>query len=394
LRYHDVVYKYSWVEVTLRNRSVKRFSVVFVSGLFVAYIITGCLAVQITPQDSPANQDAPPAITYETNTPINANWTASAVTAPSQKPQISIPDIVKKIARSVVAVHTDTITYDIFLQPVPAQGVGTGTIIDAKGFILTNNHVVENAKSIKVILYNGKSYDAARVARDPLTDLAVVQISPDMDLQVAELGSSRDLQVGESVVAVGNALALEGGPTVTAGIVSYIGRSIVVSGDVILHDLIQTDAAINPGNSGGPLLNLEGQVVGINTATAANAQNIGFAIEISPAMPVVEQLIRSGHITRAYLGVELYTLDSGVGVIKVDAGSPAETAGLKPGDIITSVGGKQVQAAADLRELINSSAIGQSVHIEFSRRGKQMRTSATLTASPAPSASPVISPST
>lgn len=389
-----MAYKYWPVEVVLKNRPVRRFSTFFICGLFIVWIITGCVAVQITPQDSPVSQDASTAITYETNTPIDANWAAPPVIASSQKPQISIPDIVKKIARSVVAVHTDTITYDIFLQPVPAQGVGTGIIIDARGFILTNNHVVENAKSIKVILYNGKSYDAIRVARDPLTDLAVVQITSDVDLQVTELGSSKDLQVGESVVAVGNALALEGGPTVTSGIVSYIGRSIVVSDDVILHDLIQTDAAINPGNSGGPLLNLEGQLVGINTATAANAQNIGFAIEISPAIPVIEQLIQAGHITRAYLGVELYTLDSGVGVIKVDSGSPAESAGLKTGDIIITVDGKQVQSAADLRELINSSPIGQTVQIVFSRRGKQMRVSATLTASPAPTASPVISPST
>jgi S1-C subfamily serine protease len=382
------------VEVVLKNRSVKRYSVIFVLGLFMVGMITGCVSVQIAPEDSPSSEDAAPAITYETNTAIDASWTAPQVIPSSQKPQMSVPDIVKKIARSVVAVHTDTVTYDIFLQPVPAQGVGTGAIIDARGFIITNNHVVENAKSIKVILYNGKPYDAIRVARDPLTDLAVVQITPDMDLQVGELGSSKDLQVGESVVAVGNALALDGGPTVTAGIVSYVGRSIVVSSDVILHDLIQTDAAINPGNSGGPLLNLEGQVVGINTATAANAQNIGFAIEISQAIPVIEQLIRAGHITRAYLGVELYTLDNGVGVIKVDAGSPAESAGLKPGDIITAVDGKQVQSAADLRELINSSAIGQSVQIVFARRGKEMHVSALLTASPAPSASPVISPST
>jgi serine protease Do len=382
------------VEVVLKNRSVKRYSVIFVLGLFMVGMITGCVSVQIAPEDSPSSEDAAPAITYETNTAIDASWTAPQVIPSSQKPQMSVPDIVKKIARSVVAVHTDTVTYDIFLQPVPAQGVGTGAIIDARGFIITNNHVVENAKSIKVILYNGKPYDAIRVARDPLTDLAVVQITPDTDLQVGELGSSKDLQVGESVVAVGNALALDGGPTVTAGIVSYVGRSIVVSSDVILHDLIQTDAAINPGNSGGPLLNLEGQVVGINTATAANAQNIGFAIEISQAIPVIAQLIRAGHITRAYLGVELYTLDNGVGVIKVDAGSPAESAGLKPGDIITAVDGKQVQSAADLRELINSSAIGQSVQIVFARRGKEMHVSALLTASPAPSASPVISPST
>jgi serine protease Do len=354
-----------------------------------------CISVESPkgPSGSPDTQVAPQPVSYQANVPINAAWTSPKDVSACERVALPIPEIVKKISKSVVAIHTDTTTYDIFLQPVPARGVGTGTIIDKAGYVLTNNHVVENAKTIKVILYNGKSYDALKVVRDPLTDLAVVQIPPD-DLQVPEIGSCSELQVGEGVVAVGNALALEGGPTVTSGIVSYIGRSINVSSDIILHDLIQTDAAINPGNSGGPLLNFEGQVIGVNTATAENAQNIGFAIEITPSLPIIEQLIRQGHITRAYLGVELFTLDSGVGVIKVDSGSPAEKAGLRPGDIINQLNEKKVSSSAELREQVNSSTIGQAVRIDFSRGGKNMSVTATLTESPGPSAAPALSPST
>jgi serine protease Do len=367
-------------------------SLILIIGLILN---AGCVSVESVqgPSGSPDTQAAPQAVSYQANVPINAAWIGPRSVSVCDKVPLPIPEIVKRISKSVVAIHTDTTTYDIFLQPVPARGVGTGTIIDQAGYVLTNNHVVENAKTIKVILYNGKSYDALKVARDPLTDLAVVQIPPD-DLQVAEIGSCSELQVGEGVVAVGNALALEGGPTVTSGIVSYIGRSINVGSDIILHDLIQTDAAINPGNSGGPLLNLEGQVIGVNTATAENAQNIGFAIEITPSLPTVEQLIRQGHITRAYLGVELYTLDNGVGVIKVDSGSPAEKAGLRPGDIVTQLNGKKVSSSAELREKVNSSTIGQSVRIDFSRGGKNMTVTATLTESPGPSAAPALSPST
>jgi serine protease Do len=348
--------------------------------LLVLLAGAGCSSVRVLTPSAPADQGQTQAMSYQSNVPIDAEWKLPGIVSASQRTQMSIPDIVKRIAKSVVAIHTDTTTYDIFLQPVPAQGVGTGTIIDGKGYILTNSHVVKNARNIKVILYDGKSYDATKVVLDPWTDLAVLQISPPDNLVVAEMGSSRDLQVGEGLVAVGNALALEGGPTVTSGIVSYIGRSIVVSQQEILHDLIQTDAAINPGNSGGPLLNMSGQVVAVNTATAVNAQNIGFAVAITPALPIIEQLIRQGCMSRASLGAELITYGGRVVVISVDQGGPADKSGLKVGDVLASFGGKQVSSAAEVSEIINTASIGQIEEIVFSRRGSEMRASATLIA--------------
>jgi serine protease Do len=294
---------------------------------------------------------------------------------------MSIPDIVKKVGPSVVAIHTEVTEYDIFLQPIPGQGVGTGIIIDGNGYIVTNNHVIENAQSVKVITSDGRSFDAVKVNGDSFTDLAVIQISA-KDLPVAEIGSSKTLLVGEGVVAMGNALALEGGPTVTSGIVSYIGRSIMEPNGTVLNDLIQTDAAINPGNSGGPLLNMAGQVIGINTAVASQAENIGFAIAITPALPVIDQLVHQGHIIRPYLGAGLYTVTNGVVITSVEAGSPADKAGLQVGDIITQFAGQKVATAEELRQSIISGHIGDRVEIDYIRNGMEEKTFATLIASP------------
>jgi serine protease Do len=294
---------------------------------------------------------------------------------------MSIPDIVKKITPSVVAVHTEVTAYDIFLQPIPGQGVGTGIVIDSNGYIVTNNHVIENAQSVQVITDDGRSFDAVKVNGDPLTDVAVIQIDA-KNLPVAEIGSSKTLLVGEGVVAVGNALALEGGPTVTSGIVSYIGRSIMEPNGTVLYDLIQTDAAINPGNSGGPLLNMAGQVIGINTAVASQAENIGFAIAITPALPVIEQLVHQGRVIRSYLGVGLYTTTNGVVITSVDPGGPAGKAGLEVGDIVTQFAGQKVTTAEALRQAIISAHIGDGVEIDFTRNGRDNKTFATLIASP------------
>jgi serine protease Do len=294
---------------------------------------------------------------------------------------MSIPDIVKKITPSVVAVHTEVTAYDIFLQPIPGQGVGTGIVIDSNGYIVTNNHVIENAQSVQVITDDGRSFDAVKVNGDPLTDVAVIQIDA-KNLPVAEIGSSKTLLVGEGVVAVGNALALEGGPTVTSGIVSYIGRSIMEPNGTVLYDLIQTDAAINPGNSGGPLLNMAGQVIGINTAVASQSENIGFAIAITPALPVIEQLVHQGRVIRSYLGVGLYTTTNGVVITSVDPGSPAGKAGLEVGDIVTQFAGQKVTTAEELRQAIISAHIGDGVEIDFTRNGRDNKTFATLIASP------------
>jgi serine protease Do len=357
---------------------------VLVSAILLAALVLingNCLSVVDSGQQTSSDQVSQPAISYEYSIPIDANWKLSEINRGLDRSPMTIPEIVKSISKSVVAVHTEATEYDIFLQPVPAQGVGTGIIIDKKGYILTNNHVVENARTIKVIMSDGKSVDALKVNRDTWTDLAVIQLPPD-GLSAVEIGSSNDLLVGEGVVAVGNALALEGGPTVTSGIVSYLGRSIIVGSDVVLHDLIQTDAAINPGNSGGPLLNMQGKVVGINSAVAAGGQNIGFAIAVTPALPIIEQLIRQGYVVRPWLGIQLYSINGGVLVIGIDKGSPAEKAGMLPGDIVTSYNGKQNLTAPDLREMINSSQVGQSVEIKFVRKNRQMSVTITLEKSP------------
>jgi serine protease Do len=356
------------------------FSLVLLVMAALSLVSAGCAVTVVqTPIDQAPVQTASK---YLSGEPIDASWVPPWTGALSSNlPTMSIPDIVKKITPSVVAVHTEVTAYDIFLEPIPGQGVGTGIIIDSNGFIVTNNHVIENAQSIKVITNDGRSFDAVKVNGDPLTDVAVIQIDA-KNLPVAEIGSSKTLLVGEGVVAVGNALALEGGPTVTSGIVSYIGRSIMEPNGTVLYDLIQTDAAINPGNSGGPLLNMEGQVIGINTAVASQAENIGFAIAVTPALPVIEQLIHQGHIVRPYLGVGLYTTTNGVVITSVDPGSPADKAGLEVGDVVTQFAGQKITTAEELRQAIISGHIGDRVGISFIRNGKENQTFATLAASP------------
>jgi len=356
------------------------------TSIFLALLaVPACITFDTgsSPQTPLTDQTVPqPVLGYATNSPIDALWKLPPITPRSQKPAISIPDIVIRLSKSVVSVQTEETAYDIFLEPVPTHGVGTGIIIDSKGYILTNNHVVADAKTVKVVLPGGKSYNAVKVNTDPATDLAVIQVGA-ADLQPAELGNSQDLLVGEGVVAIGNALALEGGPTVTAGIVSYIGRSITEDTGSVLHNLIQTDSAINPGNSGGPLLNTSGQVIGINTAVASQAQNIGFAIAITPSLSIIQKLITAGHIERAWLGVQVYTLDNGILITSVESGSPAQKEGLRRGDVIISYDGKQVSSASDLIDMINSSTIGQTVVIKFLRNNKELSVSVTLEATPA-----------
>ncbi len=359
----------------------KRLIFSLVSGVLLALTLIGA-GCTVTIVQSPLGQTpVQPTSAYKSDKSINSSWAPPWTDGvPTNLPALSIPDIVKQITPSVVAVHTQVVSYDIFLEPIPGQGVGTGIIVDPNGYIVTNNHVIENAQSVKVITKDGKSYDAVKVNGDPVTDLAVIQIDA-KNLPVAEIGSSKALLVGDGVVAIGNALALEGGPTVTSGIVSYIGRSIIEPNGNVLNDLIQTDAAINPGNSGGPLLNMAGQVIGINSAIASQGQNIGFAIAITPTLPVIEQLIKQGQITRPYLGVGFMTTTNGVEITAVDPGGPADQAGLQVGDIITQFAGQKVPTGGELRQAIISAQIGERVEIDYIRNGKENKTFATLVAS-------------
>jgi len=256
------------------------------------------------------------------------------------------------------------------------RSLGSGFIIDKDGYIVTNNHVVEGADKIKVILKDEREFDAQVKGRDPNTDLALIRIKADADLPVIQMGDSDALRIGEWVLAVGNPFGL--GHTVTSGIISAKGRVI---GSGPYDDFIQTDASINPGNSGGPLINMEGKVVGINTAIIAGGQGIGFAIPVNLAKGIIAQLKTKGEVTRGWLGVgiqdlnpelkEYYGLKDGEGVLVTQAfpGDPAEKAGLKAGDIILKVNGHPVDSSRELSRMIAETPVGLGVEILVLRKG-------------------------
>ena len=254
------------------------------------------------------------------------------------------------------------------------RSLGSGFIINKDGYIVTNNHVVENADKIEVILKNEKEFDAKIVGRDPNTDLALIKIKPNRDLPVLLFGDSDALKVGQWVVAIGSPFGLE--HTVTAGIVSAKGRVI---GSGPYDDFIQTDASINPGNSGGPLINMEGKVVGINTAIIAGGSGIGFAIPINLAKNIVDQLKTSGEVIRGWLGVgiqdiskqvaEYYGIKSekGVLVTEVFPDDPADKAGIEPQDIILSINGIEVGTSREITSMIADLGVGETVKIQVLR---------------------------
>jgi putative serine protease PepD len=287
------------------------------------------------------------------------------------------------------------------------SGSGSGIVISEDGQILTNNHVVAQADdggSLTVTFSDGTSADAEIVGRDPATDLAVIQAEDVDGLTPATFGSSDDLTVGDTVLAIGSPLGLDG--SVTSGIVSALSRAITLqgspsdpqspfggstpsAGDVAVIDAIQTDAAINPGNSGGALINTDGEVVGVNTAIASLAQGttsqggnigLGFAIPIDTARDIAEQLVENGEVTHAYLGVSIADADgeSGARVGAVDAGQPAADAGLDEGDVITAVDGDPIADASALTAAIRSHAPGDEVEITYVRDGDEQTVEVTL----------------
>jgi S1-C subfamily serine protease len=278
------------------------------------------------------------------------------------------------------------------------QGAGSGFIYDPAGYIITNNHVVEGAQQLKVVLPppDNRSFDAQLVGRDPQTDLAVLKIVG-TNLPTVPLGSSSQLQVGEWVVAIGNALALPGGPTVTEGVVSATGRDEQEPGaqqgttGPTLYDLIQTDAAINPGNSGGPLVNMRGEVVGINTLGSTQAQGINFSIAIDGAKAIAQQLRDHGAVTRGYLGIGGTTVtpaiaanlgmaaQDGVVIGQLDPNGPAAQAGLRQGDVIVGLGGVAVHTLQDLQDALTTKyKPGDAVDVKIDRGGTTQAITVTL----------------
>jgi serine protease Do len=250
------------------------------------------------------------------------------------------------------------------------QGMGSGVIFDSSGRILTNEHVVRGAGSVTVTLTDGRRFPAAVVGADPSVDIAVLQV-PMKDLPVAELHSG-SLRPGQLVVAIGNPYGLSW--TVTAGVVSAVGRELPLGGGLVLHDVIQTDVPINPGNSGGPLVDAQGRVVGITTAVMPFARGVGFAVPISTVLATLARFQEMRHHDGVRLGIRAAAIEGGVLVLDVDVDSPAARASLRVQDVIVAVNGRDVESAAQLVEALKRIPSGQTVELTFLRQGRKGRT--------------------
>jgi len=363
--------------------------------------------------------------TIKTSQQSTAQSTTTSTPATSSQSgfENSIINVVNTDKPAVVEITNEQTSVSQMDQPVPV-GTGSGFIYDDQGHILTNNHVVEGAQSLVVTLPDGRTFkdkDVKVVGTDPLTDLAVLQITGD-NLPKIAVGDSGQLQVGQWVVAVGYALGLEGQPTVTQGVVSAVNRTVQEPSDSqggnnpfqqqqpqqsasapYLFDVIQTDAAINPGNSGGPLVNLNGEVVGINTLEAGSAepgvqsQGIGFAIAINTAKKIANEIVTTGHATHPYVGVEYQPLSpaaaaqlnvsatQGALIESVVDGSPAATAGLQKGDIVTQIDGKDLTTDSAFAEMVDNHKPGDVVTLTVQRNGQTMSIKVTLGTRPASS---------
>jgi S1-C subfamily serine protease len=304
----------------------------------------------------------------------------------------SVLDTVEKVSKSVVNISTVKLVHRMFYQAVPVEGMGSGTIVDSNGYILTNNHVVGGAQKIDVVLWNGEVLRGKLESFCSVHDIAVVQVEK-KGLLAAELGDSDRLRVGQRVYAIGNPFGLSGGPTVTSGVISAVRRTIE-SQRGLLENLVQTDAAINPGNSGGPLVDLEGKVVAINTAIIPFAQGIGFAIPINAAKECTSEAVGGIPATKPWLGIiglsltgeisRYYSLplEQGVLVTKVMEDSPASRAGILVGDILVRFDSTTIQSIEGLAQEIRSKKIGDSVGLTVFRRGREQSFDATLSRIP------------
>lgn len=281
----------------------------------------------------------------------------------------SIINAVEKVSKSVVNIASVRLMQDQLFRVFPVQGVGSGIILDNKGHILTNNHVIDDSERLRVTLGDSKQAKAKTVGKDEVTDLAVVKAEPlelysndEMSFQPADLGNSDELRVGQIVMALGNPFGLTGAPTVTAGIISSVNRNVQFENGIL--ELVQTDAAINPGNSGGPLINTRGEVVAINTAKIPYGQGIGFAVPINTVKSILAELIEDGQVSRPWLGISTIKIDpkiarfyrlpivEGALIVNVEPYSPADNAGLRRGDIIEEVDGNRIQSPSQISSYI------------------------------------------
>jgi S1-C subfamily serine protease len=307
--------------------------------------------------------------------------------------------VYEKVGDGVVNITSIAVQMDFFFNPFPSQGAGSGSIIDTKGHILTNHHVVANAQKLEVTLADGSKWPAKLIGSNPDNDLAVIKIdAPKEKLKVILMGDSKKLKIGQKVLAIGNPFGL--GRTLTTGIISSLGRTIRSGAGTEIEDVIQTDAAINPGNSGGPLLNSEGEIIGINTAIispSGGSVGIGFAIPVNTSKKVIPELIKKGYVTYAWIGASIHpltseiakflkiTLERGAMIAEVVKGGPAEKAGLKGGnqrvqvgnmilmvggDIVVKADQNDVKTHDELIRYIREKKPGEMIVLKVYRKGK------------------------
>lgn len=338
--------------------------------------------------------------------PVQPNQVPTVTTSNGQTivrtvEESTVIDVVSKASPAVVSVVAKTVSFDPTKGSVSdQQGIGTGFIIDPNGLIITNNHVVcDRTLSYSVVTKDNKTYDVKKIDFDPANDIAILKINA-TNLPTLTLGDSDPslLKPGQQVIAIGNALG-QFQNTVTVGVISGLGRGVTAAGSgcngqsrETLQNVIQTDAALNPGNSGGPLLDLSGNVIGVNFATSSSAQNIGFVIPINRVKEIIDQYKQNGRIIKPYIGVGFQTIDSalaqiqgvpqGAFVRQVVSGSPADRAGIQTGDIITKLNGQALNDTNDLVSILNTLKIGQKVSVEVYRDGKTITLNITLVEAP------------
>jgi S1-C subfamily serine protease len=366
-------------------------------SLLLLAIITALLLAACSADATPSAES-----TAAPTTTADAEATPAPTSDPASTAPVGFPDIasvVERVAPAVVQIIATTQDQNIFGQSVDSTSQGSGVFFSEEGYIITNNHVVEDATSVRIVLASRERVDAEVVGTDPTTDLAVLKIDPEEveELIIATFGDTEAMRIGDWVLAIGSPLGFQG--TVTVGIISAKGRSLQIDqNSPSLNDLVQTDAVINPGNSGGPLLNLAGEVIGINTAIIRGsignnqeAEGIGFAVSMGTTIPVSEQLIENGRVVRPRIGVQILdvnpvtaaerglSVDEGVLILAVTAGGPADRAGIEVDDVIVLVDNIPVSSTTELvRLLLTDYLVGDTVRVSVVRSAVTLNFDMTL----------------